>query len=94
MYNCYSDHAIERARERNNGKMYRLTDILEYGYRREDFRKGSSMRKYLNKHIKSDEDTCIIYDKNVFIIRENCIVTTWKMPRKYLEGYAWDDDEE
>ena len=90
----YTNHAVKRTQQRNEGKMYKMEDILEYGYRQEDFRKGSSMRKYMNRHVKSDKDTIIIYDKNLIIIRDNCVITLWQIPQRYIDGYDWDGEDD
>ena len=93
----YTKHAINRTKERfNDNVYYSVKLLLELGYRKEDFRKGSSLRKYINKkQSKSEAGTiCIVYNKKVFIIRGNTIITTWKIPDKYLDGYLWDDDSE
>ena len=90
----YTDHARVRAKQRYEGKLYDFETITELGYKKGDFRKGSGMRKYLDRFEKKSGGDAIIYDKKVFIVRDNVVITTWRIPNRFMDAYDWDGEDE
>ena len=86
----YSKHALKRSVQRfgSENSLYSVKFLKECGYTKTDFRKGSSMRKYLSR---KEIDGCyaIVYDRKVYIIHDNMVVTTYPLKGKYFDGYDW-----
>lgn len=92
-------HADLRHRQRYGSSIHRsATYILEHGLNKHDFRRQSSLSKWMRererRHLKNYDNRaiCVIFDKKAYIISTDekpAIITVLPIPNKFLYDYEF-----
>ena len=86
----YTKHACLRFKQRYGVEVerYDVKEIRECGYIKTDFRRGSGIQKYLKeREEKLEGSIAYIYRSKIFILVKNTVITTWKLPERFLQAY-------